>query len=173
MINISLENLSLFDFDTAKILRQAAQKLNNNIEVTALKAIEHKLYLKDNKFKFSLASIADYTLLYLNQLSTQFGTNWISGVLFCILISLISIGVINLTLGEYHFCLNLGDWAIFTNDFWRESFEFLWLPNLQNFNVLITNSKCSALTVACYIAGKSLIAYGIFQTVSAFRKYSK
>lgn len=173
LINISLENLSLFDFDTAKNLRQAAQKLNNNIEVTALKAIEHKLYLKDNKFKFSLASIADYTLLYLNQLSTQFGTNWISGVLFCILISLISIGVINLTLGEYHFCLNLGDWAIFTNDFWRESFEFLWLPNLQNFNVLITNSKCSALTVACYIAGKSLIAYGIFQTVSAFRKYSK
>lgn len=173
LVNISLDNLTLFDFDTAKMLRHAAQTLNNNIEVTALKAIEHKLYLKENKFKFSLSSIADYTLLYLNKLSTQFGTNWISGVLFCILVSQISIGVINLTLGEYYFCLNIGDWAIFTNDFWRKSFEFLWLPNLQNFNELIANSKCSALTVACYIAGKSLIAYGIFQTVSAFRKYSK
>lgn len=173
LVNISLDNLTLFDFDTAKILRHAAQTLNNNIEVTALKAIEHKLYLKENKFKFSLSSIADYTLLCLNKISTQFGTNWISGVLFCILVSLISIGVINLTLGEYHFSLNIGDWAVFTNDFWRKSFEFLWLPNLQNFNELIANSKCSALTVACYIAGKSLIAYGIFQTVSAFRKYSK
>ena len=173
LVNISLDNLIIFDFDTAKILRHAAQKLNNNIEVTALKAIEHKLFLKGNKFKFSLSSIADYTLLYLNQLSSQFGTNWISAVIFCIIISMISIGIINLTLGEYHFCMNIRSWAIFTNDFWRESFEFLWLPNLQNFSDLITNSKCSALTVASYIAGKSLIAYGIFQTVSAFRKYSK
>lgn len=173
LVNISLDNLSIFDFDTAKILRQAAQKLNNNIEVTALKAIEHKLYLKGNKFNFSFASIADYTLLYLNQLSSQFGTNWISGVLFCIFVSMISIGIINLTLGEYYFCLNVEDWAIFTNDFWRKSFEFLWLPNLQNFSELTANSKCSAVTVACFIAGKSLIAYGIFQTVSAFRKYSK
>jgi len=173
LVNISLDNLTIFDFDTAKILRQAAQKLNNHIETTALKAIEHKLYLKGNKFKFTFSSIADYTLLYLNQLSSQFGTNWISGVVFCILVSMISIGIINLTLGEYHFCLNIGDWAVFTNDFWRRSFEFLWLPNLQNFSELIANSKCSAITVACYIAGKSLIAYGIFQTVSAFRKYSK
>lgn len=173
LVNISLDNLTIFDFDTAKILRQAAQKLNNNIEMTALKAIEHKLYLKGNKFKFTFSSIADYTLLYLNQLSSQFGTNWISGVFFCIFVSMISIGIINLTLGEYHFCLNIGDWAIFTNDFWRKSFEFLWLPNLQNFSELIANSQCSAITIACYIAGKSLIAYGIFQTVSAFRKYSK
>lgn len=173
LVNISLDNLTIFDFDTAKILRQAAQKLNNNIETTALKAIEHKLYLKGNKFKFTFLSIADYTLLYLNQLSSQFGTNWISGVLFCIVVSMISIGIINLTLGEYHFCLNVRNWVIFTNDFWRKSFEFLWLPNLQNFSELIANSKCSAITVACYIAGKSLIAYGIFQTVSAFRKYSK
>lgn len=173
LVNISLDNLIIFDFDTAKILRHAAQKLNNNIEMTALKAIEHKLYLKENKFKFTFSSIADYTLLYLNQLSSQFGTNWISGVLFCIFVSMISIGIINLSLGEYHFCLNVGDWAIFTNDFWRKSFEFLWLPNLQNFSELIANSKCSGITVACYIAGKSLIAYGIFQTVSAFRKYSK
>ena len=173
LVNISLDNLIIFDFDTAKILRHAAQKLNNNIEVTALKAIEHKLFLKGNEFKFSLSSIADYTLLYLNQLSSQFGANWISAVIFCIIISMFSIGIINLTLGEYHFCMNVRSWAIFTNDFWRESFEFLWLPNLQNFSDLIINSKCSALTVASYIAGKSLIAYGIFQTVSAFRKYSK
>lgn len=173
VVNISIDNLTVFDFDTAKILRQAAQKLNNNIETTALKAIEHRLYLKGNKFKFTFSSLADYTLLYLNQLSSQFGTNWISGIVFCILVSMISIGIINLTLGEYHFCMNIGDWAIFTNDFWCRTFEFLWLPNLQNFSELIADSKCSAITVACYIAGKSLIAYGIFQTVSAFRKYSK
>lgn len=171
-INFSLENLKLLNFDTAKLLRLAAQKLNNSIEVTTLKAIEHKLFLKENKCKFSYNSLADHMLLWLNRVSNNFGTNWLTGCLFCVIVSIIFISLIKISLGEYIFTLNPSDWAVLSKDFWINTFEFLWLPNLNSFSNLTDSENCTPWTIIFFIIGKSLIAYGIFQTVVAFRKYN-
>ena len=45
-LNISLDNVKVLNYDTAKILRLAAQKLNNSIEIPALRATEHKIIPK-------------------------------------------------------------------------------------------------------------------------------
>lgn len=173
VINITIEHLKIFDSDTAKILRLASQKLNNSIEVSTLKAIEHKLFLKEYKFKPTLSFISEYILLFLNNISNQFETDWIRGILFCIVVSIISVSIIGLSINEYTFTLKASEWVILSDDFWRKSLEFLWLPNLDNFQNLSSNSNCKALTICSYIIGKSLVAYGIFQTISAFRRYSK
>lgn len=170
-INIRLNNISVVNYDTAKILRLASQKLNNSIEVTILKAIEHKLYFEEYKFKFSYTSISDYLLLWLNKVSNNFGTNWLAGCIFCLVISIIFLGLIGLSMDEYSFCMPPTQWVIFTKEYWIKTFEFLWLPYLDSFNNMISNPKCTAWSVLFYIVGKSLIAYGIFQTIVAFRKY--
>lgn len=171
-LNISLDNVKVLNYDTAKILRLAAQKLNNSIEIPALRATEHKLFLKENKLRFSFTSIADHILLWLNKMSNDFGTNWILGCFFCIVVSMIFKGLIGLSLGEYILCLDPSNWVLFSKQFWVGTFEFLWLPNLDSFKDIVSNERCTPLTMIAYIAGKSLIAYGIFQTVVAFRKYS-
>lgn len=173
IINITIEHLKIFDSDTAKILRLASQKLNNSIEVSTLKAIEHKLYLKEYKFKPTLSFISEYILLFLNNISNNFGTDWIRGILFCIVVSIITVSLIGLSINEYTFTLKASEWVILSDDFWRKLLEFLWLPNVDNFQDLVANSHCKALTICSYIIGKSLVAYGIFQTISAFRRYSK
>lgn len=171
-LNISLDNVKVLNYDTAKILRLAAQKLNNSIEIPALRATEHKLFLKENKLRFSFTSIADHILLWLNKLSNNYGTNWILGCLFCVIISIIFESLISLSLGEYVLCFNPSDWAIFSQKLWINALEFLWLPNIDSFKDLLADERCTPWTIMAYIAGKSLIAYGIFQTVVAFRKYS-
>lgn len=171
-INITLENIKLLNYDTAKIIRLAAQKLNNSIEVTALKAIEHKLFLKENKLQWKYTSVADHLLLWLNKVSNNFGTNWLTGCLFCVTVSILSVCLINYSIGEYVPCLIPSDWVLFSKEFWIKTLEFLWLPDLESFKDLISSEGCSPWTIIIYIIGKSLIAYGIFQTVAAFRKYS-
>lgn len=171
-INVRLNKITVANFDTAKILRLASQTLNNSIEVTALKAKEHKLFLKENKLKFTYTSIADHLLLWLNKVSNNFGTNWISGCVFCVCVSIIFVTIMNIALGEYSFCLNPKEWFFISNAFWIKIFEFIWLPDLDSFNKLLANQKCNVLAIISFIIGKSLIAYGIFQTIISFRKYS-
>lgn len=170
-IYISLENVKVANYDTAKILRLASQKLNNSIEISKLRALEHNLYLKENQLQLSFSSISDHILLLLNKYSNNFGTNWITGVIFCVIIASIFSGLVGLTMDEYTLCINPKYWAIFSNKFWMKTLEFLWLPNLDSFKELISAKNCNPLSVICYVIGKSLIAYGIFQTVAAFRKY--
>lgn len=164
-----LENINVANYDTAKILRLAAQNMKNSIEVTSLSAIEHNLFLKENRLSFS--SISDYLLLWLNKLSNNFGTNWIRGIIFCVTVATIFTGLIGLTSEDYIFCVNPKEWVIFSEEFWVKTFEFLWLPNLDSYNALELLPKYNARVLMYYIIGKSLIAYGIFQTVVAFRKY--
>lgn len=170
-IYISLENVNVANYDTAKILRLASQKLNNSIEISKLRALEHNLYLKENHLQLSFSSISDHILLLLNKYSNNFGTNWMRGCLFCIFVSMLFVALIDLSLNEYTFCINPINWVIFSDNFWVKTLEFIWLPNLNSFNNLTSLDGCNAFTVISYIAGKSLIAYGIFQTIVAFRKY--
>ena len=175
IINIDPDNLNIIDFDTAKLLRQSAQKLSNNIEAVYLKAIEHQFFLKNKKehFRFNTKHIAEYLLLWLNNISSQFGTNWLRAIMFCIVISALSVTIIGLIIKEYLFSLNPETCIFLTNDFWAKTFEFLWLPNLQQFEEITKHTNNNALAIIAFIAGKSLVAYGIYQTVSSFRKYNK
>ena len=64
---------------------------------------------------------------------------------------------------------------IFDKDFWPDAFEFLWLPQgIKKLSDSTANLSWFTIPiVAFFIIGKILIAYGVFQTVSAFRKHGK
>jgi len=58
------------------------------------------------------------------------------------------------------------------NPDWSGFLQYIWLPNgldgLINLNHLINGGWVGALF---FLAGKVLVAYGVYQTIAAFRKY--
>lgn len=124
-----------------------------------LDAYQHTLNLKDNTF--------DLLMLWLNKLSNNHGLSWMRGVIFTILTGFVF---------YFTFYLCQNDWFL-KYFFWENFLSYFWLASGMNelISFLRSNPNVFAgiLGVFSYLLGKIFIAYGIFQTISAFRKYVK
>lgn len=119
----------------------------------------------------SLNKIREYTLLFLNRISSSFGESWGQGIMFTCITAWAFFVVINL------YGLSNGplfEWG------WQgwESFGIIWNKYLKILNVLNFNDKLqdfnfNAIGETLFFLSKIFVAYGIYQTISAFRKYGK
>lgn len=168
--------------ETARILKNEALKVNNNILALEYKAQELQSYKSEAKTKKETKF-----LIWLNSLSNDNGLCWSKGLLFTILcwigFYLLFLcttridGIIVLLKG------NTVEWTVATDI--ANGISFLW--SLDFLNTLtewistqgITNSTAwfkipqIILAILFFILGKIAVGYGIFQTISAFRKYGK
>ncbi|RXQ89543.1 hypothetical protein EO244_14345 [Ancylomarina salipaludis] len=105
-------------------------------------------------------------VLMLNTISNKNGLSWIRGVLFTLTVWLLFYGVFIMSrdgIGDVFFL------SIETN---REGFiKYLWLPSGINDLFIDKEKTISNLAIFIFILGKIVIAYGIYQTITAFRKY--
>lgn len=158
------------DQETACFLKDQAIRQNDKILAIEIKAQEitqyRKWLLNNNKWHKRLRS-SDWWMLELNTLSNKNGIDWGRGVVF--------------TIGIWMFCFSLyiivrdgwGDTFIFSDkEYLKESIEYLWLLNGIEDLSKLDWSKISICALFPYFAGKILIAYGIYQTISAFRKHN-
>ncbi len=105
-------------------------------------------------------------LLYINKLSNSFGQSWVRGVFFTLFIWI------------FYFCLYkiMGCYTFdikYLNETLGEALSYFWLfgglNELKDIKTMKFN--ISLLEIVPYILGKIFIAFGIYQTIAAFRKY--
>ena len=108
-------------------------------------------------------------LLLLNFCSNGFGLKWVQGILFTMTIALLFFILINFFGIET---------PIFIIDFKFNNFGEVWKGYLNILNVLNFRDKLDGIELnawgeSLFFVSKIFLSYGIYQTVSAFRKYGK
>lgn len=165
--NNSLQ-LAIADGNTARLLKHEARRINNSISAVAYNKIEMKLYAET----LSIRKFSDWSMLRLNLISNNYGSDWLWGAGFTIACGLICYSIFNISVFGFGFFWE-DNWNFIYNDdkFWSGFVNYFWLPT--GFNELtkygIVQGGISGGFI--FITGKILIAYGIYQTVAAFRKY--
>lgn len=167
-----------------EVFRQLKYSAENNMDkpdALRFKSYEMRAYnnslFKDGCFK----NLGDIIILKLNFLSNTHGLNWAKGIGFTLITWVTFFGLYAMIRDGYSF--QFYDNNIFLlsqKGFWREAIDFLWLPEGLNsitgenglFNKNITGGM-PILGTIFFLLGKIAIAYGIFQVISAFRKYVK
>jgi len=155
---------------TARLLKEQAIIAHNIILYNNLKSQEMNLYWKELKkwkyivgIKSFFSWLGEFILLGLNTLSNKNGLSWLRGIIF--------------TLGVWFIFFS---WFIVARDGWGD--VFIWSDERyigQSINYFwlfsgldgIKGQSMSWGEVIPFLLGKIFIGYGIYQTISAFRKY--
>jgi hypothetical protein len=158
-------------------LKNQALAKNDNINALLYRKYEMNSYLSE--IWNSRINFGDIVILFFNWLSNNHGYSWFRGLIFTFgvwifFFSFFKMSVDNFSFihaTKYHFML-------LERSFWTDAFDFLWLPQglkglTENLNINNLNKISYILMALSFILGKILIAYGIYQTVSAFRKHGK
>jgi hypothetical protein len=120
----------------------------------------------------------EWFVLSLNKLSNNHGIDWLKGIVFTLAVWLLFYVLFVLAKDNFY-CFSHLDCNFLLTDqqFWSNAINYLWLP--QGLNELSSGFKSnqfwinSFLMIFFFLIGKILIAYGIFQTISAFRRHGK
>lgn len=164
---VNIEDVQVGEYigrDTVVRIKNEFIKKSDTVSALAYKSLEYEKYRK----KINWKSQNKYLLL-LNYLSNNHGQSWFRGVGFTMIVAMISYWLINYTgIDDKIFVL---DWK-FSNfgDVWK---GYLKVLNLLNFDNEIDGVKLNAWGETWFFLSKIFISYGIYQTVSAFRKYGK
>jgi len=158
---------------TAKLLKHESIKANDVITSNHFRMLELKKYqeelVKNRKSKRKLDLLNEMAILMFSWLSNKHGQSWIRGFCFTVLSSVIFyflFGIISNQI-EFRFIMNNENlllWGLY----WKEVLRYFWLPDISGLKGL----EVGFWGALIFIIGKIFIAYGIYQTVAAFRKYS-
>ena len=179
--NLNVENVET-NYDCRESITKIKNefiKRNDNINSLKYKAIElkkHKSELKSNRcFKNKM----DLALLWLNTKSNDNGQDWVRGVCFTFF-SWISFYSLYLIASRYNalcsfFSREDVEWTVQQDII--NMFSYLWsidfLAPLKELEDLQINVLMTIISIFIFIFGKIIVGYGIYQTISAFRKYGK
>lgn len=116
------------------------------------------------------AKTREYTLLFFNRISNSFGISWARGVIFTMLIAFVFYFFINY-FGTDTKIFEFGweSWKSF-GEVWK---GFLNILNIFNFNNQKNGMELNAFGETLFFLSKIFIAFGVYQTIAAFRKYGK
>jgi hypothetical protein len=116
--------------------------------------------------------------LIFNQISNNHGFSWVRGLLFTI-VSWFGFYLLYYLFSNSYSVFWVPEKYLFIMkaEFWSDAIEFLWLPhglgNLADQLKKSTSFLQNLGMVISFLLGKIFIAYGIYQTISAFRKFGK
>lgn len=155
------------------LLKHQAIQKNDIISALKYKRYEMNSYEKEIKKD---GTNYDRIVLWLNRVSNSHGLNWGKGVGFTFIVLSISFPIY--FWASCDLSLNSSYKPIFYyKEFWLEAVQFLWLPSgMGNFSKYVKSDisiLSSVSLIVSFLIGKILIGYGIFQTISAFRKHGK
>lgn len=161
-----------------EILRQlkiVSEENKDRSNFLLFKACELEVYRKENN------PFNDKFILIANWYSNKNGISWIRGIIFTGLVWLIAFSLYFLLKNGIYFPWEDNCYLIFLKStYWQEAFDYLWLPEgldgLTNKSGLINLPRplwTKIFGSVIYFLGKIFIAYGIFQIISAFRKFVK
>lgn len=149
-------------------LKYCAEDNKDKIQALIFKAYEIDAYQHTLSWK---RNFSDLLMLWLNKISNNHGLSWNRGLFFTIFCGLLFYLI-------FYGCYDDLSYRMY---FWGNFIKYIWLFNGIDDLIQFLNQPLNSfgdclirfLGSICYIIGKILVAYGIFQTISAFRKYVK
>lgn len=166
---LELKEASFFR-ETYRQLRIALEKQGNQSLALSYKAKEFYFLRKELPFGW------DKMLLYLNYISNNHGISWSRGVFFTLGTAFVFFTAYNLTLTEsskYFF------WTLNTSgkETWQASIIGFdgYIDFLLSFPKVVVNEEppLRSSSKVIILLARIFMGYGIYQTISAFRKYGK
>jgi len=184
------ENAKLINYHKAKFykvnnritglfLKQYALKMNDSVNILLFKKLELDAYRRSLILEIPMMKMpffvllsnlgntfADLFILSLNKWSNSHGNSLFRGILFTLFIWVVFFS---------WFIINRD--GICSSTIWsdgvylKEAVDYFWLFN--GIEGLTKNNTVSWNCIIPFFLGKILIGYGIYQTISAFRKYIK
>lgn len=177
--SINIENVKT-DFDCRESITKVKHEFSkrgdiiNALSYRSSEMAKYRSELWADIKKWKLEKITDLFLLGLNTVSNNNGRWWLLGLGFTIGVSFLFYSLFSLSMGYSVWSVNINNWVICDPNYWKNVLGFLWLPNLEGFKELTdTKLNASLWSYVWFIIGKIAVAYGIYQTISAFRKYGK
>lgn len=117
----------------------------------------------------NMTSIYNRGILFFQKYSNTYGTNFLRGIYFTMISAAIFFWLINYFGTEKQiFELGLNFYGF--GEIWKKYLDVL---NVLNFRTKLNDVELNAIGETLFLIAKIFIAYGMYQTVSAFRKYSK
>lgn len=114
----------------------------------------------------------DNIILFFNKYSNDFGTNWVNGVVFTFLCSVITF-ILMAIFSNLNFCFSYECLSNFVNSIIKIVNLVDTKPFENKDNVYSLFSKMNTPTYIALFIGRIFIGYGYYQTIQAFRKYGK
>jgi len=156
--------------ETFRIIKKQFENQNNYILALDYSALELKSHSNDLKSKaFTKENLnQDLVILGLNVISNKNGKSWLRGVFFTFSVALLFFYITIISTRNYYI-----DWDFSEENISKTGkyfFEFMTPTHKVDF---LDTEGTSILTYLFDFIGRIFIAFGIYQTVSAFRKYRK
>jgi uncharacterized protein YjbI with pentapeptide repeats len=154
--------------ETYRIIRKQFDSQNNHIAAAEFYSLELFAQFEDLKASFfrRKAKRENLFILLLNLLSNKFGKSWLRGVFFTMLIGLLFFLTTLISTKQYSVGFDLSKKNI--DEFGRLFFEFLTPTHKVDF---LDDKGPSLWSYFFDFWGRVFVAFGIYQTIQAFRKY--
>lgn len=164
--NTDITTKNITNRKTARILKDSAYKSNNVIDALKYRAIELDIHKKEKDTKWY-----DKVALWLNKWSNMHNMNFAWAIGVTMGIAAVFFWAINYWgTSEQIFELN---WQFnFTGygNIWEKYLDVL---NVLNFRDKLNGIELNAIGETLFFVSKIFVAYGVYQTIAAFRKYGK
>lgn len=139
----------------------------NRIDAMHYQVEEMRVYKKELSFYRFYRRLGDKLLLALNFLSNNYGVNWGRGLLF----TMVTAFFVFALLMKYLYggvALNSDSWILYVSIYFKVLNVAYWdFKDLE-----ITSNRGEVMYIILFL-GRIFIAYGYYQTISAFRKFGK
>ncbi len=160
--------------DTCLKLKNEFIKKQDGINTALYRVKELIAYDKELKWK-NTSDWQQKILLYLNRKSSKHDQSWIRACLFTIGIALFFYSLFYVSV-NYRTLVWFGNpcsWVMFDGNYYMDVASFPWILDTGVISRLANDASIGFLSLLIYIIGKISVGYGIYQTVSAFRKFGK
>jgi uncharacterized membrane protein YecN with MAPEG domain/uncharacterized protein YjbI with pentapeptide repeats len=154
------------------------QAISRNDNIIALKYRKNELnsYLKELSYRNK--QIQEKIVLTFNWISNNHGIDWIRGVVFTTLSWILFYSIFVMSKDGFNGFTNGKSVFLLTNaEFWSNAIDYLWIPQgLKDLSEGLKTNNVWWINITMglsFILGKVFIAYGVFQTISAFRRHGK
>ncbi len=158
--------------DTVRAIEYQAREIESHYNELKNKGRHINTFLFDIRFPHITSTT---TSLALNKLSTNFGRNWVKGVIFTIIGGVIFFYLLVVSSHEYEigFPITFHTYLVAAYLKFLNPLRFFDTESLFKFN-----SETSYLTLTwrsylCDFLGRIFIAYGFYQTIQAFRRFGR
>lgn len=146
--------------ETFRILKHQAKNLENTVDFLKFSRLE-KIGLKELYKKKFKKNIGNYLILKANEISNNHNQSFLRGLSFTFILAII-----------FGFLMENGLQLCYFFESPCNNWEKIWQTSLSLINPLtIINSNMEQKLTLTYILGKTIVAYGIYQTIQAFRKF--
>ena len=155
------------DTNTIRTIKGQLLKSESKIGYLKYNALEQRKHFQKLTIKDS-----DFYILLLNSKSNDFGRNWFKGVKFTLQVSifffLMMITVNSFVLSKYPLKFNLNNSFAGISTILSEYLKFTFSLGFGS-----EEFQSNGYLYLIFIIAKTFIGYGIYQTITAFRKYGK